>query len=320
MKTDTTAPDRDTTAPAVKRKLTIPEEELMYSGHMACLGCGAAHAMRYTLKALGRNTIMAIPACCWAVIPGVLPFTCMGIPTLSTAFETTGVSIAGVKAALKAQGKDDITVVGWAGDGGTADIGIQAISGTAERNDDVLYFMYDNEAYMNTGIQRSGSTPIGAWTTTTPVGKTGEWEKSPKKNMVEILLAHRIPYAATASIAYPEDLIRKVTRAKAIKGFRFIHIFAPCPTGWKSDPSRSVELARLAVQTRLFPLYEVENGVYRISMKPRGTPVEDYLGLQGRFRHMSEDMIQLTRDTIEREWNRLLKLEVFTKELADAGL
>lgn len=300
-------------------KLTIPEEELMYSGHMACLGCGAAHAMRYALKALGKNTIMTIPACCWAVIPGVLPFTCMSIPTLSTAFETTGVSIAGVKAGLRAQGKGDITVVGWAGDGGTADIGIQALSGAAERNDDVIYFMYDNEAYMNTGIQRSGSTPVGAWTTTTPVGKTGEWEKSPKKKMVEILAAHRIPYAATASIAYPEDLIRKINKAKEIKGFRFIQIYAPCPTGWKSDPSRTIELARMAVQTRLFPLYEVEDGVYKISMKPKGTPIEDYLRIQGRFRHMPEEVVQYTKDTIEKEWNRLVKLEVFTETLDNLG-
>jgi len=295
-------------------KLTIPEEELMYSGHMACLGCGAAHAMRFALKGLGKKTIMTIPACCWAVIPGVLPFTCMSIPTLSTAFETTGVSISGVKAALTAKGKDDITVVGWAGDGGTADIGIQALSGAAERNDDVIYFMYDNEAYMNTGIQRSSSTPVGAWTTTTPVGKTGEWEKSPKKKMLEIVVAHRVPYAATASIAYPEDLIRKVRKAKEIKGFRFIQIYAPCPTGWKSDPSKTIELARLAVQTNIFPLYEVVNGVYKISMKPKAKPIEDYLRQQGRFRHMSEELIQYTKDSIEKEWNLLLRLEEFTKE------
>lgn len=295
-------------------KLTIPEEELMYSGHMACLGCGAAHAMRFALKGLGKKTIMTIPACCWAVIPGVLPFTCMSIPTLSTAFETTGVSISGVKAALKAKGKDDVTVVGWAGDGGTADIGIQALSGAAERNDDVIYFMYDNEAYMNTGIQRSGSTPVGAWTTTTPVGKTGEWEKSPKKKMLEIVVAHRVPYAATASIAYPEDLIKKVRKAKEMKGFRFIQIYAPCPTGWKSDPSKTIELARLAVQTNIFPLYEVVNGVYKISMKPKAKPIEDYLRQQGRFRHMSEELIQYTKDSIEKEWNLLMRLEEFTKE------
>jgi len=293
-------------------KLTIPEEELMYPGHMACLGCGAAHAMRFTLKGLGKKTIMTIPACCWAVIPGVLPFSCMSIPTLSTAFETTGVSVSGVKAALKARGIDDVTVVGWAGDGGTADIGIQALSGAAERDDDVIYFMYDNEAYMNTGIQRSGSTPVGAWTTTTPVGKTGEWEKSPKKRMVEILVAHRIPYAATASIAYPEDLIRKVKKAKEIKGFKFIHIYAPCPTGWKSDPSMTIELARLAVQTRMFPLYEVDAGVYKINMKPKETPIEDYLRLQGRFRHLPEEIVEYTKKSVTEEWNHLLRLEKFT--------
>lgn len=298
-------------------KLTIPEEELMYSGHNACLGCGAAHAMRYALKALGKDTIMTIPACCWAVIPGVLPFSCLSIPVLSTAFETTGVSISGVKAALRAKGKDNINVVGWAGDGGTADIGIQALSGAAERNEDVIYFMYDNEAYMNTGIQRSGSTPVGAWTTTTPVGTEGEWEKSQKKKMVAIMAAHDIPYAATASIAYPEDFIRKIKKAMGMKGMRFIQVFAPCPTGWKSDPSRTIELARLAVQSRAFPLYEVEHGVYNISMKPKEASLADYMRVQGRFRHLPAEMLESAKAYVDKEWEHLLKLEAFTKSMND---
>jgi len=296
-------------------KLTIPEEELMQSGHMACLGCGAAHAMRYALKALGKNTILSIPACCWAVIPGVLPFSNLKVPSLYTAFETTGASLSGIKAAMRVRGEEDVTVVGWAGDGGTADIGIQALSGAAERNEDIIYVMYDNEAYMNTGIQRSGSTPIGAWTTTTPVGKKGEWEKRPKKRMVDILAAHRIPYAATASIGYPEDMIRKFQKAKTIKGTRFIQVFSPCPTGWKSDPSKTVEIAQLAVRTRMFPLYEVENGVYRITLKPKEAPIEDYLKLQGRFRHLPADVVEYINQHIEMEWDRLLKMEQFTKEL-----
>ena len=296
-------------------KLTIPEEELMQSGHMACLGCGAAHAMRYALKALGKNTILSIPACCWAVIPGVLPFSNLKVPSLYTAFETTGASLSGIKAAMRVRGEEDVTVVGWAGDGGTADIGIQALSGAAERNEDIIYVMYDNEAYMNTGIQRSGSTPIGAWTTTTPVGKKGEWEKRPKKRMVDILAAHRIPYAATASIGYPEDMIRKFQKAKTIKGTRFIQVFSPCPTGWKSDPSKTVEIAQLAVRTRMFPLYEVENGVYRITLKPKEAPIEDYLKLQGRFRHLPADVVEYINQHIEMEWERLQKMEQFTKEL-----
>ena len=296
-------------------KLTIPVEEFMAPGHMACLGCGAAHAMRYALKALGKNTILSIPACCWAVIPGVLPFSNLKVPSLYTAFETTGASLSGIRAAMRVRGEEDVTIVGWAGDGGTADIGTQALSGAAERNEDIIYVMYDNEAYMNTGIQRSGSTPLGAWTTTTPVGKKGEWEKRPKKRMVDIIAAHRIPYAATASIGYPEDMIKKFQKAKKIKGTRFIQVFSPCPTGWKSDPSKTVELAQLAVRTRMFPLYEVENGVYRITLRPKEAKIEDYLKLQGRFRHLPMDVVESVKKHIDVEWERLLKLEQFTKEL-----
>ena len=151
----------------IMAKLTIPEEEYMYPGHVGCLGCGATLAMRYTLKALGQRTIVSVPACCWAVMPGVFPYTCLTIPMMYNAFEATGASISGIRAALDAKGIDDITVVGWAGDGGTADIGIQSLSGAVERGTDVIYIMYDNEAYMNTGVQRSSATPVGAWTSTT---------------------------------------------------------------------------------------------------------------------------------------------------------
>ncbi|OYT50339.1 2-ketoisovalerate ferredoxin oxidoreductase [Thermoplasmatales archaeon ex4484_36] len=298
-------------------KLTIPEIELMSPGHTGCQGCGATIAMRYALKALGEKTIVSIPACCWAVMPGVWPNNCMRVPLLYTAFETTGASISGIKAALRALGEEDVTVMGWAGDGGTADIGMQALSAAAERNEDVIYVMYDNEAYMNTGIQRSGATPLGAWTTTTPVGKTKFWERRPKKPMVDIVAAHKVPYAATLSIGYPEDFVKKMKKAKEISGFRFLHIYSPCPTGWKSPPQYTPKLAKLAVTSRAFPLYEVEEGIYRVTMKPKKTPLKEYLMLQGRFRHLTdEDMKELERD-IERRWKELLLKEEMTAKLEE---
>ncbi len=299
--------------------LTIPEEEHMSPGHMGCLGCGATMAMRYVLKAAGKRTILSIPACCWAVMPGVWPNTCLRVPMLYTPFETTGASISGIKAALEVKGKNDVNVIGFAGDGGTADIGIQALSGTADRGDNVLYIMYDNEAYMNTGIQRSGSTPIGAWTTTTPVGDTESWEKSPKKNMVEIMVAHRIPYVATASAGHPEDLIRKVKKALSIEGTKFLQIFAPCPTGWKMDPSYTVKICKEGISSRAFNIFEVENSIYTVNMKPKKTPLKEYLFRQGRFRHLPQKMIDELEKGLDDNWEELLFKEKVTKERAGSN-
>jgi pyruvate/2-oxoacid:ferredoxin oxidoreductase beta subunit len=295
-------------------KLTIPKEEYFMSGHIACLGCGSTLAMRYLLKGLGPRTIVSVPACCWAIMHGVFPNTCLKVPIIDTAFEVTGASIAGVRAALDAKGIKDVNVVGFAGDGGTADIGIQALSGTVERNQDIFYVMYDNEAYMNTGIQRSSATPMGAWTTTTPVGKMKDWKAQPKKDMVEIMVAHRIPYTCTCSVAYPEDMLKKVKKAKGIKGSKFIHVHCPCPPGWRYQPEKTIEIARLAVETKAFPLYEVENGVYKITKKPKGTPIVDYLRLQNRFRHLPEDIVAQIQRDIDWEWERLLLKEKMSKE------
>ncbi len=298
----------------------FPEEELMDSGHNACPGCGAAHAMRYMLKALGRDTIVNIPACCWAVIPGVYPSRNLEVPLLYTAFETTGASSSGVRAGLRAKDIDDseVTVVGFAGDGGTADIGIQALSGAVERGTDTIQVMYDNEAYMNTGIQRSGATPVGAWTTTTPVGTQKEWKKQPKKNMMEIMNAHDIPYAATVNIAYPDLFIEKFKKAQEIDGPKFMHIYAPCPTGWRSEPNKVMDLAEKAVQSKVFPLYEIEYGEYNIYKKPKEEiPVEDYLMMQGRFRHLPEEEVEKIQKNVDKGWETLLKKEEFTKELSE---
>jgi pyruvate/2-oxoacid:ferredoxin oxidoreductase beta subunit len=287
-------------------KLTLPEEELMSPGHLACQGCGATMAMRYVLKALGRKTVLCIPACCWAVIDGPFPHSSLGVPIFHCAFEAAASTASGVKAGLEMMGDTETTVVAWAGDGGTFDIGLQALSGAAERNDDILYVCYDNEAYMNTGIQRSSATPYGAWTTTTPVK---HFKHRPKKDIDAIMTAHRIPYLATASVAYPEDVFKKAKKAKEIKGTRFLHIFAPCPSGWKSRPEDTVKLARLAVQTGIFPLYEVEDGertTISIKVKER-KPIHDYLRLQGRFRHLKDQDIAGMQAEVDRMNERLLK-------------
>ncbi len=300
------------------KNITIPEEEYMFPGHNACLGCGATIAMRYTLKALGKNTILTIPACCWAVIPGVYPYRALEVPLLYTAFEVTGAAISGIREALDSIGKNDVNVVGFAGDGGTADIGIQSLSGAAERGENVFYIMYDNEAYMNTGIQRSSSTPKGAWTTTTQVGKVRDWKKEKKKNMVEIMVAHNIPYAATASIAFPEDYIKKLQKGLKIKGPKFYHVYSTCPTGWRISPNKSVEVARLAVESNMFPLYEVENGVYNITYRPKKTiPVREYLKIQGRFRHLTDDEIAEIQKDVDEFWRILNEKEKFTKSLVE---
>jgi len=300
-------------------KITLPEDEIMEKGHMACLGCGGALAMRYLLKALGRKTMVAIPACCWAVIPGVFPYSCLEVPLQYVAFEATGAAISGIEAALKAKGKKEgTTVVGWAGDGGTLDIGIQALSGAVERGHDVKYVCYDNEAYMNTGIQRSSATPKGAWTTTTPVGNTRFWKKTNKKNIVEIMAAHDIPYTCTASVAYPEDLIKKAKKMKDIKGPCYMHIYAPCPTGWKYPPEKTIELSRLATETCIFPIYEVTYGKYKLNKNIRDEkkkPVLEYLKTQGRFRKLDEETVQSIQHYVDDEWIKLKKkVECFGEE------
>jgi pyruvate ferredoxin oxidoreductase beta subunit/2-oxoisovalerate ferredoxin oxidoreductase beta subunit len=286
-------------------KLSLPEEELMNSGHLACQGCGATLAMRYVLKALGQRTALCIPACCWSVIDGPFPYSSLDVPIYHCAFETAAVSASGVKAGLEMVGDSETTVVAWAGDGGTFDIGIQALSGVAERNDDILYVCYDNEAYMNTGTQRSSATPYGAWTTTTPVK---HFKNRPKKDIVAIMAAHRIPYIATASIGYPEDLVKKIKKAKEINGTKFIHIYAPCPSGWKCRPEDTVKLSRMVVQNAIFPLYEIEWGdKYTLNIKLKDKkPINDYLKLQGRFHHLSEKDIAFMQEEVDKKWERLL--------------
>lgn len=283
----------------------VDEEEIMFPGHVACPGCGAAIAMRLALKTLGRRTILVIPACCWAVIDGPFPYSASGVPVFQTAFETAAITAGAIRAGLEATGKKGINVVAWAGDGGTFDIGFGQLSAAAERGDDIIYVCYDNEAYMNTGIQRSSATPWGAWTTTTP---GHNFKRERKKNIMEIMAAHRIPYAATATVAYPDDLVEKFRKAKEITGgLRFIHIFSPCPPGHKALEKDSILEARYAVESRVFPLYEVYDGVrYRLTLNPPPRPVEDYLNLQGRFKHLTAQEVEVIKKWVEEDWQRLL--------------
>lgn len=279
------------------------KEDLIHSGHVGCPGCGGVIAMKLALRALGPDTMLVIPACCWAILAGGYPQTPLKVPVLQTGFATTAAAASGLRAALDIRGDTKTTVVGWAGDGGTFDIGFQALSAAAERAEDIIYICYDNEAYMNTGVQRSSSTPFGTRTTTTP----GEgWKRTQKKNMGQIMAAHRIPYTATASIAYPEDLMRKIRKAMSIRsGLRFLHVYASCPTGWGFSSDQAVKVARLAVTTKAFPLYEVEDGERYTINSTGDRPVAEYLKSQGRFRHLDDARIAEIQETVDAEWARL---------------
>jgi pyruvate ferredoxin oxidoreductase beta subunit/2-oxoisovalerate ferredoxin oxidoreductase beta subunit len=286
-------------------QLNVTDRDYFKPGHLGCPGCGAAIAIKFALKALGEKIIMVIPASCASIIVGPYPHSAVDVPVLHTAFATAGAAASGVRAALDMKGDSETTVLSWAGDGGTFDIGFQSLSGAVERNEDCIFVCYDNEAYMNTGVQRSSSTPFGVRTTTTP-GR--DWKKTRKKNIMETMAAHRIPYAAAASIAFPEDLIAKFKKAKEKRGgSRFIHIFASCATGWGAPSDMSVKIARLAVQTNIFPLYEIEDGTrYTLNYKGDGR-VEDYLQTQGRFKHLGEEDISQIQGMVAEDWRNLLR-------------
>jgi pyruvate ferredoxin oxidoreductase beta subunit/2-oxoisovalerate ferredoxin oxidoreductase beta subunit len=283
----------------------LPPDEVLAPGHVGCAGCGAALAMRIALKALGRQTVLVIPACCWSVIDGPSPYSAASVPVMHTPFASAAAAASGVRAALDLKGNTDTTVCVWAGDGGTFDIGIQALSAAAERNENIMYICYDNEAYMNTGVQRSSATPLGAWTTTTPAADV---KRQPKKDLLSIMAAHGIPYAASATVAFPDDLAAKVAKARGMTGTRFLHILAPCPPGWKIPSERAIRVARLAVMSRVFPLVEAEGGRnWHLTLDPGEVPLEDYLKEQGRFRYLLEqpEALEAARTAIRARWERL---------------
>ena len=278
--------------------------EYMRPGHMACPGCGEATTMRLVLKVLGEKTVMVILPSCVGVISATYPNSTFSVPCFHSAFEIAAPTASGISNALKLQGRDDVTTLAFAGDGGTFDIGLQSLSGAADRNDNFIYVCLDNEAYMNTGIQSSSSTPQNAWTMTTPGGRRGR-----KKKLMQIIAAHRIPYAATASMGHPLDLMEKIGRAKEIKGTKFIHTLTPCATGWRMAEDLSAKAAQLAVETKLFPLFEIIDGKeYRITHEPKGLPVSDYVRMQGRYKHFTPENIARLQKEVDEDWAELMAL------------
>jgi len=299
--------------------------ELFLSGHRACAGCVPATVLRLIMKATRGPTIVTEATGCMEVSSTIYPYTSWATPWLHTAFETAGANASGIEAALKILKKkgriknQQVDVIAFAGDGGTYDIGIQALSGAVERGHDFMFVLYDNEAYMNTGIQRSGGTPYGASTTTSQAGSEVPGKLEQKKPIADIMVAHDMPYVATASPYYWKDLIQKARKGIEVNGPAFLHVFAPCPRGWRSETSKSIELSKLAVETCTFPLWEAVNGNYQLSTPSKvialapqkKKPVKEYLQVQGRFRHLftpkHEKMLEEIQHITDDKWNRLLK-------------
>jgi pyruvate/2-oxoacid:ferredoxin oxidoreductase beta subunit len=280
----------------------IDEQPVFLPGHAACPGCGEATAMRFILNTLGHDSIAVVPPSCAAIICGPQPLSSLKIPVYQSALEAAAPSAAGIKRALLSKGNDHTAVVAIAGDGGTYDIGFQALSAAAERAEDIIYICLDNEGYMNTGSQKSSATPLLAHSTSTPAGKP-----TSKKNIAEIMAAHRIPYVATATVGYPDDLARKVARAMQIKGgLRFIVVLTPCPAGWGIADHAGPKTSRLAVESGVFPLYEVEDGeTYTLNHGPAEVPVADYVSDQKRFQHLSPEDVNLIQKEVDQSWERL---------------
>jgi len=275
--------------------------EYLHPGHAFCAGCGFVIAFRHILKVLGADTSVAITAGCLGTNSGFYPASPIKVAGYNTPFASVAAAATGIRAALDARGNKSTQVLAVGGDGGTFDIGLQALSAAAERNEDIIYFCYDNEGYMNTGVQRSSATPPGAWTTTTPTGKIER-----KKNLTAIMTAHRIPYLATATPAYPEDFLAKVRKARDMRGLRFLHVLCPCPPGWGSQPHLTLKLARLAVQSRIFPLYEIHDGGETIiNIQPDKISLQEYLSAQSRFRTMSNEYLEQMQKEVDYNWLEL---------------
>ena len=287
----------------------LTQKEYFAPGHRACQGCAEALAVRLVAKALGRNVIVASATGCMEIVSSPLPFTSWKVPWIHVLFENAASVATGVKAALEAQGNNHTQVIAYGGDGGMVDIGFGAVSGALERDDDIMIITYDNEAYSNTGIQRSGATPFGASATTTPAGLVSQGKKQWKKNLPMIAVAHGSKYVATASIGYPQDLQKKIKKAMQVKGARYIHIHAPCPIGWAFDSSMTIQVAKLAVQTGMWTLYEIEDGVFKRTMTPELKPVDEYIKLQGRFKHLKPETIKIIQERVNATWKEMDNLE-----------
>ncbi len=290
----------------------VTKREYFAPGHRACQGCAEALAVRLVAKALGQNVVVASATGCMEIISSPFPFTNWRVPWIHVAFENAAAVATGAEGAYRALVRKGAIpekgtiFLGMGGDGATSDIGLQALSGAFERGHRFIYVCYDNEAYMNTGVQRSSGTPFGASTTTSPAGKIKAGQVTWKKNMPEIAAAHGIPYVATACSSYPFDLMKKVEKAAKAGGPAYIHILSVCPTGWGLPSEKAIWIGRLAVETGVFPLYEVEKGRYRITVDvPALRPVADYLKPQGRFRHLTPELIEKIQSRVTGEWEKL---------------
>ena len=298
---------------------TIPTESMISSGHRACQGCVEILAMGMVTKAAGPDIIVANATGCMEIVTSSFPQSAWKVPWMHVAFENTAAVASGIEAGLKAlqhKGKHKgklPKVFAFGGDGATVDIGLQSLSGAMERGHEFVYICLDNEAYMNTGVQRSSSTPYGAMTTTSPPGKESIGQHTLKKNVPAIAAAHNIPYVATACPGYHMDLMNKVRKAMHVKGPAYIHVFCTCPTGWGNKPEMGVELGRMAVKSKIFPLYEVVGGKYTITKKiKKPISVLDYLKLQRRFRHLKEEDVSTIQARVDQDYARLEAMEAMT--------
>lgn len=292
-------------------------KELFVGGHRACSGCGAVIIARQVLMVAGPNTVVANATGCLEVVSTIFPYTAWNVPFVHSAFENAAATISGVEALYKSwirQGKYDkkVNFIAFGGDGGTYDIGLQSLSGAVERGHNILYVCYNNEAYMNTGVQRSGATPKGAHTTTAPVGKVKTGKEQFRKDLTEIMVAHKIPYAAQSVVGNWRDLTSKVEKALAIEGPKFLNVFQPCMLGWSYDPELTCELGRVAVDACIWPLYEVANGQYHINYKPKEKkPITEWIKHQGRFRHLlkpeNKALLDEIQANVDKNWEELLK-------------
>ncbi|RKX93023.1 MAG: pyruvate synthase subunit beta [Spirochaetes bacterium] len=279
-----------------------------FFGHKACAGCGGSLAVRLALKVFGDRTFAALPAGCMSAVGFIYPQMAFLNNAIISTFPGTGSMLSGMRAGLDALGIKDTHVVGFAGDGGTADIGLQALSGAIDREEKIIYICYDNEAYMNTGVQKSSLTPYGARTTTSPAGENLPGSVMHKKNLFEIVAAHDIAYAATASVGYPQDYLNKLSKAALVEGTSYIHIYATCPTGWGTPTETSVSLAKEAVDSGLWYLAEYENGEFTLNRRPKEFfPVKEHLLKQGRFKHLKDSDIRIIEEARDKKWKRMLE-------------
>ncbi|MEM0366574.1 MAG: 3-methyl-2-oxobutanoate dehydrogenase subunit beta [Acidilobaceae archaeon] len=295
------------------QRLALSKFRGVIPGNPACSGCPHNIGLKIVGKTIGDKVILVVPAGCTSIISGYWPRSGLEFPILHVPFASAAAVASGLKAALESRGEDGVVVV-WSGDGGAADIGFATLSGAAVRNDDILVIVSDNEAYMNTGVQASGTTTWKALTTTSPViGKTEE-----KKDIALIMLLHKVPYVATASIAYPTDLAEKIERAVSIRGFKLIHLHSPCPPGWRFDADKTIAIAKLAIETGAWILWEYNNGSFKISPqsklyadKSKRKPLSEYLKMQGRFIHLTDEDIRGIENKIDENWKLILELEKY---------